>query len=51
MSKRKQSDVNCPCKRKNCIRYQKCDACRKYHYDINELPSCERTINIIKPEI
>ena len=38
--------IDCPCKRKNCMRHLKCDACRMYHYELKELPFCERNLKL-----
>jgi hypothetical protein len=32
----------CPCKKKNCPRYKKCEECKANHYAKGGLPSCER---------
>jgi hypothetical protein len=32
----------CPCKKKKCERYKKCEECIRYHQDKNGLPYCER---------
>ena len=37
---------NCPCKKKKCERYGKCDECRKYHAELKrQRPvACEKEI-------
>jgi hypothetical protein len=35
-------DGPCPCPKKECPRYEKCDECRNNHYKKNKLPYCER---------
>lgn len=38
----KWNPETCPCKKKNCPRYKKCDECKQYHYERGGLPYCER---------
>jgi len=45
----KFDSINCPCPKKSaCPRSQNCDECKRYHYDKNTMPYCERDINDIK---
>jgi hypothetical protein len=32
----------CPCRKKKCERYKKCDECAAYHYGKGGRPACER---------
>ncbi len=36
----------CPCKRKQCIRYGDCDACRSYHSTKKRPVACENVKEI-----
>ncbi|WP_176718780.1 MULTISPECIES: hypothetical protein [Caloranaerobacter] len=33
---------NCPCPKKKCERFGKCEECREFHKKKNRLPYCER---------
>ena len=36
------NDLNCPCKRIKCERYNDCEACREYHKNKKTLARCEK---------
>jgi len=42
--------INCPCKKKSCIRHGNCDECRKYHAQLkSQRPvACERKHKSLK---
>ncbi len=40
--KEKWNPETCPCKKKSCPRYKKCDECKAYHGATGTLPYCER---------
>lgn len=38
----RETPENCPCRKHGCSRRLNCAACRRYHYEKNGLPKCER---------
>ncbi len=38
----KWNPETCPCKKKKCERYKKCDECKAHHVAKGGLPYCER---------